>query len=156
YGGRMSTTFSPVEQESNQEAVLNSPFTGTEQNERVSQDGSTRIRMLHLLVLGGLSALGTLSIDMYVPALPTISHDLGAVFSQTQLTLSAFILGLALGNLIVGPISDAQGRRRPLLIGIATYVIVSLLCGIAPSVAVLTALRFVQGVAGAAGMVIAL
>jgi DHA1 family bicyclomycin/chloramphenicol resistance-like MFS transporter len=117
---------------------------------------STRIRALHVLILGGLSALGPLSTDMYLPALPALSRELGATMAQTQLTLSAGILGLSLGQVIAGPSSDALGRRRPLLIGVAAFALTSLLCIIAPSVAALTVLRFVQGVAGAAGISIAL
>src|SRR6476659_7624502 len=71
-----------------------------------------------VLILGGLSALGPLSTDMYLPALPALSQDLGATVAQTQLTLSAGILGLALGQVLAGPSSDALGRRRPLLIGV--------------------------------------
>lgn len=121
-----------------------------------SKDTSTRIKLIHVLILGGLNAFGPLSTDMYLPSLPAISRDLGATMAQTQITLSACILGLALGQVIAGPISDAIGRRRPLLIGIAAYVIASLLCVFAPSVAVLTVLRFIQGFAGAAGLAIAL
>jgi len=117
---------------------------------------STLIRALHVLILGGLSALGPLSTDMYLPALPALSRELGATMSQTQLTLSAGILGLSLGQVIAGPSSDALGRRRPLLIGVAAFALASLLCIIAPSIAALTLLRFVQGVAGAAGIAIAL
>jgi MFS transporter, DHA1 family, multidrug resistance protein len=114
------------------------------------------IRTFHLLILGGLSALGALSTDMYLPALPLISRDLAATMAQTQLTLSAGILGLALGQLLAGPSSDALGRRRPLLIGLAAFVVASLLCLVAPSVGVLTVLRFIQGLAGAAGITLAL
>src|SRR3954471_17308056 len=121
-----------------------------------SEARSTPIRALHVLILGGLSALGPLSTDMYLPALPALSRELAATVSQTQLTLSAGILGLALGQVIAGPSSDALGRRRPLLIGLVAFVLTSLLCIIAPSVAILTILRFVQGVAGAAGIAIAL
>ena len=117
---------------------------------------STPIRALHVLVLGGLSALGPLSTDMYLPALPALSRELGASMAQTQLTLSAGILGLSLGQVLAGPSSDALGRRRPLLIGVAAFALASLLCIIAPSVAILMVLRFVQGVAGAAGIAIAL
>ncbi|WP_244422550.1 multidrug effflux MFS transporter [Ktedonobacter racemifer] len=117
---------------------------------------SARIRARHVLILGGLGALGPLANDMYVPSLPALSHDLSATTSQAQLTLSAFILGLALGQIVAGPISDARGRRRPLLIGIAVYVLTSLLCAIAPSMAILIPLRFIQGVAGAAGVALAL
>ena len=116
----------------------------------------TAIRALHVLILGGLSALGSLSTDMYLPALPTLSRDLEASLSQTQLTLSAGILGLALGQIIAGPSSDAFGRRRPLLIGMAIFAIASLLCTAVPSIGTLAVLRFVQGLAGAAGISIAL
>ena len=117
---------------------------------------AVRIRARHVLILGGLGALGPLANDMYVPSLPALSHDLAATTSQAQLTLSAFILGLALGQVIAGPISDARGRRWPLLIGIAVYVLASLLCAIAPSMAILIPLRFIQGIAGAAGVALAL
>src|SRR5690242_4692636 len=81
-----------------------------------SKDTSTRIKLIHVLILGALNAFGPLSTDMYLPSLPAISRDLGATMAQTQITLSACILGLALGQVIAGPISDAIGRRRPLLI----------------------------------------
>jgi len=108
-----------------------------------------------ILILGALSAFGPLSIDMYLPALPALTRAFGASASETQLTLSACLLGLALGQTISGPLSDALGRRRPLLIGLACYALASLLCALAPSVFALAALRLVQGVAGAAGIVIA-
>ena len=108
-----------------------------------------------VIILGALTAFGPLSIDMYLPALPSLSRDFGASTSQTQLTLSACLLGLAAGQAIAGPISDALGRRRPLLVGLTAYALASLLCVVAPSVFVLVALRFVQGTAGAAGIVIA-
>lgn len=117
---------------------------------------AAHIRAKHVLILGGLGALGPLANDMYVPSLPALSHDLAATTSQAQLTLSAFILGLALGQVIAGPISDARGRRWPLLIGIAAYVLTSLLCAAAPSMAILIPLRFIQGVTGAAGVALAL
>jgi MFS transporter, DHA1 family, multidrug resistance protein len=121
-----------------------------------SRDHASKIQPLHALILGGLSALGALSTDMYLPALPALGRELSATMAQTQLTLSAGILGLALGQVVVGPVSDALGRRRPLLIGLAAYVLASLLCIVAPSIGALTMLRFVQGAAGAAGIVIAL
>lgn len=108
-----------------------------------------------VLILGALSMFGPLSIDMYLPSLPALSHDLSASASQTQLTLSACLFGLALGQIIAGPISDSLGRRRPLCVGVAAYAAASLLCVIAPSVTVLILLRFIQGMAGAAGIVIA-
>jgi DHA1 family bicyclomycin/chloramphenicol resistance-like MFS transporter len=117
---------------------------------------SARIQLLHVLILGGLSAIGPLSTDMYLPALPALSRELGASVSQTQLTLSAGILGLSLGQVLAGPSSDALGRRRPLLAGLAVFALASLLCILAPSIAILTILRFTQGIAGAAGIAIGL
>jgi len=108
-----------------------------------------------VFILGALSAFGPLSIDMYLPALPSLSRDFSTGASQVQLTLSACLLGLALGQTIAGPISDALGRRRPLLVGLTAYALASLLCVVAPSVFALVVLRFIQGVAGAAGIVIA-
>ncbi len=113
-------------------------------------------RRVHLLlILGALSAFAPLSIDMYLPALPALGRGFGANASQVQLTLSACLLGLALGQLVAGPLSDALGRRRPLLVGVAAYTGASLLCVLAPSIGALIAVRFVQGLAGAAGIVIA-
>jgi len=108
-----------------------------------------------VFILGALTAFGPLSIDMYLPALPSLSRDFGTGASQVQLTLSACLLGLALGQAIAGPISDSLGRRRPLLAGLTAYALGSLLCVFAPSVYALAGLRLVQGIAGAAGIVIA-
>src|SRR5216684_3421411 len=116
----------------------------------------TRVQRLRLFVLlGSLTAFGPLSIDMYLPALPAIARDLAASESIVQLTLTACLIGLALGQLVAGPLSDNLGRRRPLLIGVAGYVVVSLLCAIAPSAWLLVVLRLIQGLTGAAGIVIA-
>ncbi len=112
-------------------------------------------RVQMILLLGALSAFGPLSTDMYLPSLPSLSRDFSAGASLVQFTLSACLLGLALGQIIAGPISDALGRRRPLLIGLAAYALASFLCMVAPSIYVLVLLRFVQGLAGAAGIVIA-
>jgi DHA1 family bicyclomycin/chloramphenicol resistance-like MFS transporter len=111
-------------------------------------------RPVLVAVLGALSAFGPLSIDMYLPALPAMADDLGAAPSLVQLTLTACLLGLAAGQLLGGPISDARGRRGPLLAGLAVYVLASALCAAAPSVGVLVACRFLQGLAGAFGIVI--
>lgn len=114
-----------------------------------------RSRLLIAIILGSLSGIGPLSIDMYLPALPTLAEELGASTSVTQLSLTACLLGLALGQLIVGPISDVRGRRIPLLTGIAIYAIVSLLCVFSMNIWVFIGMRFLQGLAGAAGIVIA-
>lgn len=106
------------------------------------------------LVLGLLSAFGPLSIDMYLPSLPVLASDLGTTPSLAQLSLTACMIGLSLGQLVAGPLSDVRGRRGPLLIGLAVYAAASLLCLLAPSIASFVVLRFVQGLAGAAGIVI--
>jgi MFS transporter, DHA1 family, multidrug resistance protein len=108
-----------------------------------------------VLVLGALSAFGPLSIDMYLPGLPSLGRSLAAPAWAVQLTLTACLAGLALGQVLTGPLSDRFGRRLPLLAGIAAYAVASLLCAVAPSIEVLVVLRFGQGVAGAAGIVIA-
>ncbi|MFN8482435.1 MAG: Bcr/CflA family multidrug efflux MFS transporter [Anaerolineae bacterium] len=115
--------------------------------------GPQRLRLV--LIIGGLSAFGPLSIDMYLPALPSLGQELGGTASVVQLTLTAFMLGLAVGQLVAGSLSDSLGRRRPLIVGLVLYTAASLLCGLAPSLAALIALRFVQGASGAAGTVIA-
>src|SRR5699024_10927704 len=86
------------------------------------QQHSLPKRVQYALLLGGLTAFGPLSIDMYLPALPTMTGDLATDEGTLQFTLTAFVVGLALGQLVVGPISDSFGRRRPLLIGLAVYV----------------------------------
>jgi DHA1 family bicyclomycin/chloramphenicol resistance-like MFS transporter len=107
------------------------------------------------LILGSLTALAPLSIDLYLPALPELTRDLDASASEGQLTLTACLAGLALGQLVSGPLSDRFGRRPPLLVGLAVYTAASFACAFAPSLWVLVALRLVQGLAGAAGIVIA-
>jgi DHA1 family bicyclomycin/chloramphenicol resistance-like MFS transporter len=108
-----------------------------------------------IVILGALTATGPLSIDMYLPALPQLARDLSAGPVPAQLTLTSCVAGLALGQIVAGSVSDAWGRRRPLLIGLAAYAAASLLCAIAPNVQTLIALRLIQGAAGAAGIVIA-
>ena len=108
-----------------------------------------------VLILGALSAFGPLSIDMYLPGLPALGRSLDAPAWAVQLTLTACLAGLALGQILAGPLSDRFGRRRPLLVGVGAYAAASLLCALAPSIVVLVVLRFAQGIAGAAGIVIA-
>ncbi|MBI3691616.1 MAG: multidrug effflux MFS transporter, partial [Mycolicibacterium aromaticivorans] len=115
--------------------------------------GPSRLRMI--VVLGALVALGPLTIDMYLPALPRIADELGVSSSVAQLTLTGTLAGLALGQLIVGPLSDSLGRRRPLMAGIALHMLASLLCLFAPDVAVLSLARGLQGMGAAAAMVVA-
>lgn len=107
------------------------------------------------MLVGSLTLFGPLSIDMYIPALPRLAGDLHAGAAVTQLTLTGFLLGLASGHLLLGAVSDSHGRRRPILVGLACYVLLSVLCAEAPSIYVLLPLRVVQGVCSAAGVVLA-
>ncbi|MFJ6742258.1 multidrug effflux MFS transporter [Streptomyces sp. NPDC091279] len=111
--------------------------------------------LLVTLILGGLTATPPLAMDMYLPSLPEVTRSLSASAATVQLTLTACLLGMALGQLVVGPMSDRWGRRRPLLVGLAVYVVATALCAIAPTVELLVAFRLLQGLAGAAGIVIA-
>ena len=113
-------------------------------------------RLRLVLVLGALVALGPLTIDMYLPALPTIVDDLDTTSAAAQLTLTGTLVGLALGQLLVGPLSDTFGRRRPLLVGVSGHVLASLLCLVAPNLAVLGGLRLLQGIGAAAASVVAM
>lgn len=108
-----------------------------------------------IVVLGMLSTFGPLSLDLYLPSLPELAQDLSTSTSSAQLTITACLLGLAVGQLIAGPLSDQFGRRRPLLIGLVGYLLASLACAFAPTIELLILLRLVQGLAGAAGLVIA-
>ncbi len=111
-------------------------------------------RLTLILILGSLAALGPLSIDMYLPAFPDMSRSFDASASLIQLSLTACMLGMALGQLIVGPLSDVRGRKRPLMFALLAYLLASLACAMAPTIEVLIALRFIQGAAGASGIVI--
>ncbi|SDD13047.1 MFS transporter, DHA1 family, bicyclomycin/chloramphenicol resistance protein [Paenibacillus sp. UNCCL117] len=111
-------------------------------------------RLWMALVLGTLSAFGPLSLDMYLPALPQLAGDLNTSASAAQLSLTACLLGLALGQLAAGPLSDMYGRRKPLLTGLLLFAAVSVLCMLSASASAFVALRFIQGLAGAAGIVI--
>ncbi|MFE7479254.1 multidrug effflux MFS transporter [Streptomyces sp. NPDC057552] len=114
-----------------------------------------RTGFLVTMVLGGLTALPPLSMDMYLPALPAVTDSLSAPAATIQLTLTACLAGMALGQLVVGPMSDRWGRRRPLLLGMVVYVIATAICALAPTAELLIAFRLLQGLAGAAGIVIA-
>jgi len=112
------------------------------------------VRLLPTLLLV-LTVFGPVSMDLYLPALPALTGDLGAATSMAQLTVTACLIGLALGQLVAGPASDRFGRARPLYLGVAAYVVASLLCAISPSIQTLIAARLVQGLAGGVGIVIA-
>ena len=108
-----------------------------------------------MTMLALLSALGPFAIDMYLPAFPQMMLDLDTSAATIQLTLTTFMLGMAVGQLVIGPLSDQFGRRRPLLIGAVACLVASALCALAPSVEFLIGMRFLQGFAGAAGVVLA-
>jgi len=108
-----------------------------------------------VVILGTLAAFGPMSIDMYLPSLPTIAQDFAVPVSAVQLTLSAFFLGFAGGQLLYGPLSDRFGRRPVLLVGISLYVVSSLLCAFSTGVGAMAAARVVQALGGGAGSVTA-
>jgi MFS transporter, DHA1 family, multidrug resistance protein len=107
-----------------------------------------------ICALALLTAIAPLATDMYLPALPDVAAELGATASNVQLTLTGFLVGLAAGQLVIGPLSDAWGRRRLLLAGTAGCLAASVACVVAPTVGVLVVARFLQGFGGAAGIVL--
>ncbi|WP_026703027.1 multidrug effflux MFS transporter [Salibacterium aidingense] len=111
-------------------------------------------RLWMAVLLGSLAAFGPLTIDMYLPSFPSIANDLGTSASLVQLSLTACLLGLAGGQLVIGPISDMKGRKIPMMISLSVYVAASLLCVFAPSIWILIAARFMQGFSASAGIVI--
>lgn len=120
----------------------------------ISKTGPTGITPKLLVVLALLSALAPFATDLYLPAFPEMTVDLATAATQVQLTLTSFLVGIALGQLVFGPISDRFGRLWPLVIGAGLCVVASAAAALAPTVAVLVAARFLQGLTGAAGMVI--
>ncbi|WP_420884052.1 multidrug effflux MFS transporter [Micromonospora sp. CPCC 205547] len=116
---------------------------------------SPRQRLRLVLVLGSLIAIGPLTIDMYLPALPAIAADLHTTSAAVQLTLTGTLAGLALGQLLIGPLSDAVGRRVPLLAGTALHIVASVLCAVAPNIGMVGTLRVLQGLGAAATSVVA-
>ncbi|RVX42678.1 DHA1 family bicyclomycin/chloramphenicol resistance-like MFS transporter [Nonomuraea polychroma] len=112
----------------------------------------TRLLPTLLLVL---TVFGPISMDLYLPVLPALTIELDAATSMAQLTVTACLIGLALGQLIAGPLSDRFGRRGPLYIGVVAYIATSALCALSPSIELLIGARLVQGLAGGVGIVIA-
>lgn len=106
------------------------------------------------LLLGVFSTLGPFTIDMYLPAFPEIVEQLDSTASLVQFSLTACLLGLGIGQLVMGSMSDVYGRRNPLLISMAFYVASSLACAFAPNIWLLILFRFVQGFSASAGIVI--
>src|SRR3954470_1405524 len=107
------------------------------------------------VLLSGFTAFGPLSMDLYLPAFPNLAADLGASQAAVQLTLTADVIGLVVGQLVLGPLSDARGRRGLLLGSTLVCAVASVLCALAPTAGVLIAARFLQGAAGGGGIVLA-
>jgi DHA1 family bicyclomycin/chloramphenicol resistance-like MFS transporter len=115
-----------------------------------------RISPGFVLLLGALTAIGPFTIDLYLAAFPRIADEFGTTPARVQLTITATLAGLAIGQLLIGSLSDALGRRRPLIAGLVLYVFASAAIIVAPTVEVLAAMRFVQGLGAAAGMVLSM
>jgi MFS transporter, DHA1 family, multidrug resistance protein len=133
---------------------------GTERPSPAGQTGPAnpahrRAGALVTFAIGALTALPSLSMDMYLPALPAVTRALHSPAATVQITLTGCLLGMALGQLVVGPLSDKRGRRTPLLAGMVVYVLATAACAFAPTVELLIAFRLLQGLAGAAAIVIA-
>ncbi|WP_406168132.1 multidrug effflux MFS transporter [Streptomyces sp. NBC_00996] len=137
--------------------IANTALAGvSEAAPKASDTGALRrTGLLVTLILGGLTATPPLAMDMYLPSLPEVTRSLHAPAATVQLTLTACLAGMALGQLVVGPMSDRWGRKRPLLAGLVVYIVATALCALAPNVELLVAFRLAQGLAGAAGIVIA-
>lgn len=120
---------------------------------RTSTDRGVGTALATLLLL--LTVFGPISMDLYLPVLPALTEELGAATSTAQLTVTACLIGLAVGQVVAGPLSDRFGRRAPLLVGTAAYVAASALCAVSPTIETLVLARLVQGLAGAVGIVIA-
>jgi DHA1 family bicyclomycin/chloramphenicol resistance-like MFS transporter len=106
------------------------------------------------MVVGGVTVIGPASMDIYLPGLPELARDFGATPSASQVTLTTFLIGLAIGQFLAGPLSDVHGRRRPLVAGMALFTLTTLICSLAPNLYALAALRLVQGAMAAAGLAI--
>jgi MFS transporter, DHA1 family, multidrug resistance protein len=107
-----------------------------------------------ICALALLTAIAPLATDMYLPALPEVAAELGTTASNVQLTLTGFLVGLAVGQLVIGPLSDAWGRRRLLLAGTGLCLVATAACVVAPTIGALVVARFLQGFGGSAGIVL--
>lgn len=126
----------------------------TDQQNQNRQIQSTSKRLWMAIILGGLSAFGPLSIDMYLPAFPEIASEFQTNPSFVQMSLTLFLIGMCVGQLFIGPLSDMIGRRKPLLIGLSLYGLASLFCIWSPSIWTFVLLRSLQGLTASAGIVI--
>ncbi|MGG0671123.1 Bcr/CflA family multidrug efflux MFS transporter [Lederbergia citrisecunda] len=117
-----------------------------------SLTGTKRLKLA--LLLGTLAAMGPLTIDMYLPSFPTIVTAFGTTPSLVQVSLTATLVGIGLGQLVLGPMSDVHGRKKPLVAALIVYLAASILCAFAPNIGLFIAARFLQGFAASAGIVI--
>src|SRR5688572_30228866 len=108
-----------------------------------------------ILILGALATISPFSIDMYLPGFPAIADDLGTTIDQVQLSLTSYFVGIAVGQMLYGPLLDRYGRIKPLYAGLFVYVIASIGCAMTSSVDALIIARFVQALGGCVGMVAA-
>jgi DHA1 family bicyclomycin/chloramphenicol resistance-like MFS transporter len=121
----------------------------------VGAENETPLNSLSVfVVIGCVTAAAPVATDIYLPGLPQMARDLGTSQSAAQLTLTTFLIGMALGQILAGPLSDVHGRRRPLIVGLGAYVLASLACALSPNIFVLVAMRLVQGATAAAGMAV--
>ena len=116
---------------------------------------TNKTRLWLTVILGIMSAMAPLSTDMYLPALPTVQNDLGISASLAQLTLTMTIIGMAIGQIFTGPVSDRYGRRGPLFIGMLLFILATAGCVWAQDIRLFLLCRFLAGFAGASGIVIA-
>lgn len=114
----------------------------------------SRISPAYAIVLGMLTAIGPICTDLYLPALPDITRQMDTTNTLTQLSLTASLIGLGLGQLFFGPLSDRMGRKRPLLLSLLLFIVSSVLCASTQDIHWLIFWRFVQGIAGAGGSVL--
>jgi DHA1 family bicyclomycin/chloramphenicol resistance-like MFS transporter len=110
----------------------------------------------YVLLLGSMTALPAITTDIYLPSLPEVARELGTTATGVQLTMTATLIGGALGQLVIGPLSDRLGRRRPVLIGVTLHVVMSLVCAVAPGIEALIGARALQGFFNASATVVAM
>src|SRR5665811_760658 len=123
---------------------------------RVRSSAASDVYKRQVLLLGLMCALPAVTSDIYLPSLPDVARDLHTTTTAVQLTMTSVLVGGAVGQLVVGPLSDRFGRRRPALGGIALHIVMSLLCALAPGIGTLIALRVAQGFFNAAATVVAI
>ena len=121
----------------------------------MTQENSAKVSFILVVFLGMLTAITPLATDLYLPALPIMPGELNTTASNIQMTIGVMTFGVAIGQLFGGPISDTMGRKVPLIIGNLLCVISALICAYAPSIEILLLGRFLQGLTGSVGVVIA-